>query len=162
MLNFIFTYLKDNRLKIFKWKLLHHILPCKQLLFQWKIKEDSKCDLCNVTEDYKHFFLECRYFKTFWEKIKILLNKVKIGHHILNYRNLIIGYTISDINHYDINLLVTLITFSIHKCTQSSNFKTTNFDVYALFKKDFLNYLNISTLSGGKHGKILKEISLYI
>ena len=37
MLNFVFTYLKDNRLKIFKWKLLHHILPCKQLLFQWKI-----------------------------------------------------------------------------------------------------------------------------
>ena len=42
MLNFVFTYLKNNRLKIFKWKMLHHFFPCEQLPFQWKIKEISK------------------------------------------------------------------------------------------------------------------------
>ena len=31
MLKFTFHHLKENKLKIFRWKLLHFILPCKQL-----------------------------------------------------------------------------------------------------------------------------------
>jgi hypothetical protein len=38
MLKFIFYHLNENKLKIFRWKLLHFILPCKQLLYQWKIE----------------------------------------------------------------------------------------------------------------------------
>ena len=38
MLKFTFHHLKENKLKIFRWKLLHFILPCKQLLYQWKIE----------------------------------------------------------------------------------------------------------------------------
>jgi hypothetical protein len=37
MLLFTFHHPKENKLKIFRWKLLHFILPCKQLLYQWKI-----------------------------------------------------------------------------------------------------------------------------
>jgi hypothetical protein len=38
MLKFTFHHLKENKRKIFRWKLLHFILPCKQLLYQWKIE----------------------------------------------------------------------------------------------------------------------------
>jgi hypothetical protein len=31
---FTFNYLELNKLKIFKWKLIHFILPCKELLKQ--------------------------------------------------------------------------------------------------------------------------------
>ena len=33
MLKFTFHHLIENKLKIFRWKLLHFILPCKQLLY---------------------------------------------------------------------------------------------------------------------------------
>jgi hypothetical protein len=39
---FTFNYLELNKLKIFKWKLIHFILPCKELLKQWRIVNDSK------------------------------------------------------------------------------------------------------------------------
>ena len=32
---FTFNYLELNKLKIFKWKFIHFILPCKELLKQW-------------------------------------------------------------------------------------------------------------------------------
>jgi hypothetical protein len=43
-----FHHLKENKLKIFRWKLLHFILPCKQLLYQRKIENTPLCDTCHI------------------------------------------------------------------------------------------------------------------
>jgi hypothetical protein len=43
---FTFNYLELNKLKSFKWKLIHFILPCKELLKQWRIVNDSDCLVC--------------------------------------------------------------------------------------------------------------------
>ena len=43
---FTFNYLELNKLKIFKWKLIHFILSCKELLKQWRIVNDSDCLVC--------------------------------------------------------------------------------------------------------------------
>jgi hypothetical protein len=56
MLKFTFHHLKENKLKIFRWKLLHFILPCKQLLYQWKIESTPLCDTCHIIDDYEHYF----------------------------------------------------------------------------------------------------------
>jgi hypothetical protein len=44
---FTFNYLELNKLKIFKWKLIHFILPCK--------------------ENYKYFYFDCKYNKKYWQ-----------------------------------------------------------------------------------------------
>jgi hypothetical protein len=49
---FIFNYLSENKLKAFRWKLLHFIIPTKKLLLKWKIMKNSLCNLCNLVEDY--------------------------------------------------------------------------------------------------------------
>ena len=41
-----FNYLEISKLKIFKWKLIHFILPCKELLKQWRIVNESECQVC--------------------------------------------------------------------------------------------------------------------
>ena len=69
MLNFTFTFIGENKLKIFRWKLLNYILPTKQLLFQWKITSNDKCTVCGELEDYEHFFLKCKHLQDFWNKI---------------------------------------------------------------------------------------------
>ena len=51
---FTFNNLELNKLKIFKWKLIHFILPCKELLKLWRIVNDSDCQVCKENENYKH------------------------------------------------------------------------------------------------------------
>jgi hypothetical protein len=52
----IFKILIENKLKIFRWKLLQFIIPTKSHLFKWKISTDSLCNVCiKVEEDYVHF-----------------------------------------------------------------------------------------------------------
>ena len=60
---FTFNYLELNKLKIFKWKLIHFILPCKELLKQWRIVNNSDCLVCKEKENYKHLYLDCKHNK---------------------------------------------------------------------------------------------------
>ena len=53
---FIFLILLENKLKIFRWKLLQFIIPTKSHLFKWKIAADSLCNACKVEEDYHRLF----------------------------------------------------------------------------------------------------------
>ena len=70
--NFIFHfyYLELNKLKIFKWKLIHFILPCKESLKQWRIVNNSDCVVCTEKENYKHFYFDCKYNKKYWQEVK--------------------------------------------------------------------------------------------
>lgn len=81
---FVFKHVKDNKFKILRWKLLDWILPCKQILETWKIVDTSFCNICNVNENYEHFFITCKYLKKKWEGIRLILNKLKIGYHIIS------------------------------------------------------------------------------
>ena len=59
---FTFNYLELNRLKIFKWKLIHFILPCK--------------------ENYKYFYFDCKYNKKYWQEVKKMTTNLYIGDHV--------------------------------------------------------------------------------
>jgi hypothetical protein len=74
--------LLENKLKIFRWKLLQFIIPTKSHLFKWKISTDSLCNVCKVEEDYDHFFMSCKYLDMFWNKINEMLKKVKFKNNI--------------------------------------------------------------------------------
>ena len=45
---YVILYLKENKLKVFRWKLLHFIVPTKKLLLKWKVMKNSLCNLCNI------------------------------------------------------------------------------------------------------------------
>ena len=162
MLVFIFYKLKDNKLKIFRWKLLHYILPCKVLLHQWKIATNNTCDFCNQVDDYEHFFVNCPYLSEFWGKFKILLVKLKFGIHTVNFRNLIIGYKIWESNYYDINFIFTLVLFSINKSFYKSDNKQKSIDIYAIFKQEFLKRVEINNTINGKRSDIIESVYSYL
>ena len=54
---FTFNYLELNKLKIFKWKLIHFIIPCKELLKQWRIVNNSDCLVCKEKKKKSIFTL---------------------------------------------------------------------------------------------------------
>jgi hypothetical protein len=43
--------MKENKFKVYKWKLIHYILPCKELLFKWHITTNNLCNNCQITEN---------------------------------------------------------------------------------------------------------------
>jgi hypothetical protein len=45
---YVILYLKENKLKVFRWKLLHLIVPTKKLLLKWEVMKNSLCNLCNI------------------------------------------------------------------------------------------------------------------
>jgi len=108
---FTFNYLELNKLKIFKWKLIHFILPCKELLKQWRIVNNSDCLVCKEKENYKHFYFDCKYNKKYWQEVKKMTTNLYIGDHVFNLESLVFGYKIYDQAYFDLNLLITLIFF---------------------------------------------------
>ena len=59
---FISSYLEENKLKIFRWKLIQYIIPTNKLLFQWKIVNNNRCNFCGNEEDYLDYFITCFFF----------------------------------------------------------------------------------------------------
>jgi hypothetical protein len=56
--------------------------------------ENSLRNLCNIVEDYSHYFRTCIFFKEFWGKIKELLKKSGIENDITLYHLAIYIYNI--------------------------------------------------------------------
>ena len=128
---------------MFRWKLFHYVLPCKRLIAIWKISNSPLCNMCEVVEDYEHMFITCEYFGEFWEKIRELLKKLKIGNHVINLKNLVFGYKIQDEKLFWLNFLLLIILFSINKIYYLSEQKTKRINVFNLFKYEFLKRLEV-------------------
>ena len=138
---FIFNYIEDNKLKIFRWKLLQYILPNRKLLFQWKIANNSLCNHCTEDEDYKHYFLSCNFLKYFWVNIHDLLKRCNVQFS-LKLKHLVFGYKISDKNYFWLNYILTIIGFSIYKAYYVSEQKSKQIDVYRIFMNEYNKRLN--------------------
>ena len=68
---------------------------------------------CNVQYFYFYFLMNhCNDFALYWT-IKILI-LILIGDHVFNLESLVFGYKIYDQAYFDLNLLITLILFSIY------------------------------------------------
>ena len=98
--------------------------------------KNSLCNLCNIVEDYSHYFMTCIFFKQFLGKIKELLKKSGIENDITLY-HLVFGYKIFDKTYYDFNYFLTIIGFS-NKAYYISEQKTKRLDVYSLFVREYL------------------------
>ena len=107
--------LDDNRIKQFKFKLIHKIVPSKQIRFVWKISSNPNCNFCNEIENYQHLFIDCNQNNTFWQKITNLLTYCGISNNVKSLNNIIIGYKVDTPEYHDINKIFALIGFSIYK-----------------------------------------------
>ena len=61
-------------MRVFQFKILHRILSTNKLLFQSKIKEDSKCIHCGQEETLEHLLWYCDTATHFWKMFEQLWN----------------------------------------------------------------------------------------
>ena len=63
----------------------------------------------------------------------------KKGDHVFNLETLVFSYKIYDQAYFDLNLLITLIFFSIYKAYYISNQKQKKVDIFNFFKDEVNN-----------------------
>jgi hypothetical protein len=78
--DYIFTEIDDTKLKEFRAKLVYNILPCKELLYKWKILDTPHCNACGTLETYEHFFIKCECLHSFWLKVGRVLEQTGLYH----------------------------------------------------------------------------------
>ena len=139
MLKFTFHQLKENKLKIFRWILL-------QLLYQWKVENTPLCDTCHIMYDYQHYFISCKSLDSFWNDVKVLLERLRIGIHILSLKKLVFGYKIEDKSDNSINYFPTILLFTIYKRHYVSKQKENHINVFQLFKTELKNRFELDKL----------------
>lgn len=139
---FIHEHIIQNNIKMFKWKLISNILPTQENLYTWHIVNSPFCKHCGKIDNYQHFLIECTLLKIFWEKVYIILKLIGFSKKI-SLQNLVLGYKINDYEYWDLNLIFTLISFSIYKVFYISEQRSKVIDIYEIFKKELITYVNV-------------------
>ena len=58
---------KDHKLRDLQYKILQNYLPVNKKLFKYKLRENDRCDLCNLSsETIQHLLWECTISKSLW------------------------------------------------------------------------------------------------
>ncbi|KAK3093093.1 hypothetical protein FSP39_010992 [Pinctada imbricata] len=146
---FIAKELVENKIKIFKWKLLHRIIPNQDLLHKWKISATNNCKYCGEKEDYEHYFIKCPYYSSFRDNIDSLFKYLRFGKDIWILKNFLIGYKIEDKDYHPINIILSHIGYAIYRAYHISDAKSKPINTLWLFKESlgyhiiYQNYKNV-------------------
>ena len=131
---FIHKGLTENKIRQFKYKILHYILPCGELLHKWKIQQTAECIFCGKIDDYQHMYCQCNRLNFLWAKIKQAFLYMGISNLEISPKTLIFGYKIQQTDYYWVNKILTLCFFSLFKSYCMTREKKV--DVYILLKKE--------------------------
>ena len=58
---------RHTSIQAFQYKIIHRTLPCNEWLKNIKIKPDSNCTYCNITDSITHFLIDCKSNTFFWK-----------------------------------------------------------------------------------------------
>ena len=134
--NFINNVILDNRIKQFKYKLLHRIIPTNENLFTWKIVNSPNCLHCNQKETLDHFFITCPYTTTFWTEITSIFKNIGIEKNLQNLHYIAIGYKTTSKEYQDINIILSYIGFSIYKSYFVGERRTNPVNITHIFRNE--------------------------
>ena len=109
--NSIMVDLRSNKLKEYRFKLVNAILPCKQVLFKWHLTDNPLCEVCKVTENYDHLFIECPLVQQLWNCVEKTLKKCKISNSVKQLKYLVIGYKPDHMKYADLNHILSTVSF---------------------------------------------------
>ena len=136
---FIHNRLSLNKLKVYRWKLISYILPNQDNLYKWKISQTPMCFRCDQVDSYQHFFIDCKVLSQFWHSVYEILGKIGITIKF-KLRHIVIGYKINDMEYDNLNLILTVLGFSIYKAFYMSEERKKYVDTLKIFKTEFNAY----------------------
>ena len=123
---------------------------------------NSDCLVCKEKENYKHLYLACKYNKKYWQEVKKMTTNLYIGDHVFNLESLVFGNKIYDQAYFDLNLLITLIFFSIYKAYYISNQKQKKVDIFKIVKYEVNNVFDTNIFRQVKTGNFISKAHVYL
>jgi hypothetical protein len=138
----------------------HQLYPSEQ----WRLVNDSDCQVCKKNENYKHFYFNCKYmyYKTYWQEVKKLTTNLYIGDHVFYLETVVFGYKIYDQAYFVLNLLITLIFFYMYKAYYISNQKQKKVDIFKFFKDEVNNVFDTNIFRQVKTGNLISKAHVYL
>ena len=101
-----------NKIGNFQYNLMYNLVCCKKNLHKWKLSDSDKCNICNCIDDYDHFFVKCKYNKTFWTRFSKYIQEFKKDYNFrLSLEKIIYGWNIDNSNSTFVNILIELASF---------------------------------------------------
>jgi hypothetical protein len=85
-----------------------------------------------------------------------------IGDHVFNLESLVFSPKIYDQAYFDLNLLITLIFFSIYKAYYISNQKQKKVDIFKNFKDQVNNVFDTNIFRQVKTGNFISKANAYL
>ena len=110
-----------KKLSEFKYKILMNFLSCGEKLNQWNIKVSNYCDVCGETESIIHLLYICPRVKNIWSMIGI---KMKLNFRL---KHIIFGFWMNSENQYVRNLIIVIISYSIHSAWSKCKYENKNY-----------------------------------
>ena len=107
------------------------------------------------------FTLIVNITKKNWQEVKKKTTNLYIGDHVFNLEPLVFGYKIYDQAYFDLNLLITLICFSIYKAYYISNQKQKKVDIFKIFKDEVNNVFDTNIFRQVKTGNFISKAHVY-
>ena len=157
--NFITHCIFDNQERIFRWKLLHHILPNGILLHKWKIVTSPNCVKCNTEENYLHYFVLCKELETLWTLVRQFFSTIGYNTEMKSLENIVLGYKVEIEAHKEVNLLLSLIGYVIYKHYHKTERRRNYRNIFLILKTE----LKIrSKLIKYKEFKIFEQFAEYL
>ena len=113
--------LQPRKLSEFKYKILLNFLSCGERLSQWNKGVSKYCDVCRESENIAHLLFLCPRVNNIWKLIGKELNlDIKLKH-------IIFGFWINSENLYVRNLLIVIISYSIHSSWTKCKFESKSY-----------------------------------
>jgi len=131
--------IQERKLAMIHYKLLHNILPCKQLLYRWRLVGDPFCNICKVTEDYEHLFVQCKKVQNAWALLCDVLAQIGIENISPGLKYLVFGYKITQIEYTEVNEILSIFAFAVFKSYCMSSNWIQNICTTAILKKELLS-----------------------
>ena len=82
----------NNRIRQFKYKLIHRITPTREMRKRWRICENDLCNVCGIRETFCHFLIDFKELTLFWKYMLTLLTNCGFSSNIKSVKNVVIGY----------------------------------------------------------------------
>ncbi len=134
---FLCTHMQERKLGMFRYKLLHNILPCKLLLHRWRLSESPQCNVCKVVEDYQHLFINCKMVKHAWQYMCNLFTKLGMQNISPSLKVIMMGYKSGQKPYTEVNEIITIFAFALFKSYCMSENWTKYINVIHIVKQEF-------------------------
>ena len=105
-----------NKIGHFQYNLLNNLICCKRNLWKWSLSESERCTVCDCLDDYDHFFIKCKFNKSFWIMFSNYMRYLFNGSNFnITLEKVICGWNIQNSDFYFANKLIEIATFAVYK-----------------------------------------------